>query len=75
MSALRIASTKRRWPNGETTEHFWIELEPDSWVEVSRAPTLEEAERFRALQRERHTLRATTRYLRMQSDSSVFVSP
>ena len=77
-NALRVASTKRTWKPGETTEHFWVEVKPDTWQEVSRQPTVAEADEFRAerIRREANGgmmyLSADTRYLRQMSDDGTF---
>jgi hypothetical protein len=67
----RRAVTVRTWKPGDTTTHWWVEVRPDSWVEVNREPTQEEADEHAATYGTGRTLvlTANTRYLRMFSDS------
>lgn len=67
---LRTATSTRTWENGgDTTTHYWCEIEPDLWLEVTTIGTDAEMAAFREAQADKMTLRAHTSYLRRMSDT------
>jgi hypothetical protein len=75
--SLRTAVSKRTWENtGECSTHYWVEVEPDLWLEVDDLGTAEARDEFRAqhppidkpIPGKTYAMRAHTRYLRQFSD-------
>lgn len=78
MDNLRTATSTRQWErDGEITTHYWIEVEPDLWLEVTALGTPEDQAAFRAKHPpidkpqpgRTYAMRAHTRYLRQFSDT------
>ncbi len=82
-TALRFARSSNTWGNGDRTNHLWVEVEPDGWLEVNRLPeTAEEAAEFRArnsmetmIPGKTYAIRVATRYLAKFSDSFELLPP
>lgn len=78
---LRTAVSTRRWENtGELSTHYWIEVEPELWMEVDDLGTAEAREQFRTehppvdkpVPGKTYALRAHTRFLHQFSDTLKF---
>jgi hypothetical protein len=79
---LRSARSTRTWPNGDHTEHLWVEVEPDGWLEVNRFPeSSDEAAQFRADNQldepmkvgKTYTMRCATRFIQQFGDTFEYV--
>lgn len=78
---MRTATSTRRWENtGELSTHYWIEVEPELWLEVDDLGTPEAQAQFRAehppidkaIPGKSYAMRAHTRYLQQFSDTLKF---
>jgi hypothetical protein len=79
---LRTAVSYRTWDTGERSTHYWIEVEPDLWLEVDDLGTPEAQAEFRSehppidkpIPGKSYAIRAHTSYLRQFSDAINFSS-